>query len=361
MQETEKRPLHEVVFDALPVGFSMVDREGVIVVFNRAAERITGYTKDEALGKSHIELLHGSPDAAACPFLQRTFTQQEQIFATEVAVRKKGGELITLAITTAPLFDDDGALSGGVELFRDITEAKRLERERKNLLTMLAHDMKNPVVTAGAFVQRLLAGKAGPTSDAQQSCLKSVMEELNRLEWLITDFLEFSRFEAMECRPVPERFSIKAALLNYIGAVRPKADEKGIALLFECDQEADIELVADPRLVGRVIGNLLDNALHYTDPGGAVTVRLARQAGQALVRVSDTGVGIAEEHLPFIFDAFYRVSRDGTGSGLGLTIAKKIVEAHGGRLWVESVYGKGSAFSFTLPIARAAEAPACRT
>lgn len=346
----DKKQLYELVFDALPIGFSRVDREGVIVEFNRAAERITGYTRAEAIGSSHLELLHGTSDRSACPFLKCTFERHEQILAAEVAIRRKSGEAITLSITAAPLFDEEGELTGGVELFRDITEIKRLERERKNILSMFAHDMKNPVVTAGGFVQRLLSGKAGPTTDSQQSCLRSVMEELNKLEWLITDFLEFSRFEAMECRPLAEPFPVKAALLKYIDAARTKADEKGVALVFECEPEADLVLGADARLLGRVIGNLLDNAIRYTNPGGSVTVRLARRETEVLIQVSDTGIGIAEEHLPFIFDAFYRVSRDGMGSGLGLTIAKTVVEAHGGKLWAESAYGKGSTFSITLPI-----------
>ncbi|MCL4536018.1 MAG: HAMP domain-containing histidine kinase, partial [Nitrospirae bacterium] len=106
---------------------------------------------------------------------------------------------------------------------------------------------------------------------------------------------------------------------------------------------------ADAMLIGRVITNLLDNAIKYTNPGGAVTISLIDGDGDVIVRLKDTGIGISEDHLPYIFDAFYRGKRDLKGSGLGLSIAKTIVEAHGGRIWVESIPGKGSTFSFTLP------------
>lgn len=344
------RSFYDLVIDTLPVGFTRVDREGIIVDFNRAAEKITGYTKEEVVGTSHFKTFHGASEKEACPLFKYTLMQHEQIIATEVAMRKKTGEMIFLSVTTAPLFDDRGSFAGGVELFRDITEIKKLERERRNILSMFAHDMKNPVVTAEGFIQRLLSGKGGATTEKQQDYLKSVMEELNKLEWLITDFLEFSRFEATECTPVAAPFDIKAVMLKHVEAAKMKADAKDIQIRSEFPPDEEIIINADAGMIGRVIGNLLDNAVHYTQPGGSITVRLFRKEGAVVVQVSDTGIGISEDHLPYIFDAFYRVSRDSTGSGLGLSIAKTIVDAHGGKMWVESAYGKGSTFSFTLPV-----------
>ncbi|MEW6116527.1 MAG: PAS domain-containing sensor histidine kinase [Nitrospirota bacterium] len=348
--DSHKQSFYDLVIDTLPVGFTRVDREGIIVDFNRAAEKITGYSKEEVVGTSHFETLHYTSEKDTCPLFKYTLMQHEQIIATEVAIRKKTGEMIFLSVTTAPLFDERGSFAGGVELFRDITEIKKLERERRNILSMFAHDMKNPIITAGGFIQRLLSGKAGATTKKQQDYLKSVMEELNKLEWLITDFLEFSRFEAMECKPLTAPFNITAILQKHVEAAKMKADAKNIQIRSEFPLNEELIINADAGLIGRVIGNLLDNAVHYTNPGGSITIKLLRDEGAVVVQVSDTGIGITEEHLPYIFDAFYRVSRDSTGSGLGLSIAKTIVEAHGGKMWVESTYGKGSTFSFTLPL-----------
>lgn len=343
------KQIYDLVINTIPVGFLRVDEEGIIVDFNSSAEKITGYVKEDVVGKSHFDILHCTVEKDACPLFKYALRRHEYIIAMETAIRRKTGEQITLSITTAPLFDDRGNLAGGVELFRDITEIKRLERERKNILSMFAHDMKNPVITAGGFAQRLLSGKAGPTTEQQHDYLRLVMEELNKLEWLITDFLEFSSFEATECRPVTEPFDINTVIRKHVEAARMKAEEKGISLSFERGGGVII-VVADARLISRVIGNLLDNALHYTNPGGAVSISVSREDETILVKVSDTGIGISESHIPYIFDAFYRVSRDSPGSGLGLSIAKTIVEAHGGRMWVESVYGQGSTVSFTLPV-----------
>lgn len=116
-----------------------------------------------------------------------------------------------------------------------------------------------------------------------------------------------------------------------------------------CPTQRFLWLMPMQPMISRVIRNLLDNAIKYTDSGGTVTVKVTARGDEILVSVKDTGVGIPEDHLPHIFDAFYRVRRDAKGSGLGLSIAKTIIEAHGGRIWAESIPAKGSVFSFTLP------------
>lgn len=344
----EQDRIYAAIIESLPVGFSVVDREGLIIDFNKAAENITGYSRAEAIGASHIAIFHGS-DRESCPLITRTFTHQEQASAVETTILGKDGRRILVSVTTSPVFDALGGFIGGVELFVDITEQKRLERERKNILSSFAHDMKNPIITSGGFVQRLLAGKAGPLTERQEEYLGLVMGELNQLEWLITDFLEFSRFEATGCRPVVELLDISEMIDRHVTYARVEADRKRIAVRFERTGNDSPEVSADEVLISRVISNLIDNAVKYSGEGRTVTVRLLDKGRNVLIEVSDEGIGIAEEHLPFIFDAFYRVSRDSKGSGLGLSIAKTIVEAHGGRIWVESSPERGSTFRFTIP------------
>jgi len=293
--------------------------------------------------------LHGFDDKNVCPLFKHALLQQKQIIAAETVMKKKSGEFIIVSVTTSPLYDADGNFIGGVELFRDITETKRLERERKNILSMFAHDMKNPVITAGGFLLRMLAGKTGSLTDAQKNYLELMKEELDRLLEMITDFLEFSRFEAQACKPAPGPFNIVAAINKRIEAAQIEADKKGIQILFEVMKPIDHVINADTMLISRVITNLLDNAIKYTNDGGIVTISLADNGNEIIIRVKDNGIGISDEHLPYIFDAFYRVIREPKGSGLGLSIARTIVNAHGGKIWVKSKAKKGSAFSFTLP------------
>jgi len=228
-------------------------------------------------------------------------------------------------------------------------ESRRLERERKDMLSMFAHDMKNPLITVGGFLSRLISGKAGPLTEKQVNYVELMRNELRRLERYITDFLELSRLESSGYEPVPVPFNMAAALKMRIEMARIEADKKDINIQFEIPEDAAVMVSADAIQIDRVIANLMDNAIKYTGSGGTITVKLLDRDADVLVQVADTGIGITEEHIPHIFNAFYRAGRDAKGSGLGLSIAKRTVEANGGKIWVESVHEKGSAFSFTLP------------
>jgi len=345
----EQARILEFIKNNLPIGFSIVDDEGRVVDFNRAAESITGYSKGEVLGKSHGEILHGSKDKKACPLLQRTLLRHEETVATESVIKTKNGDRIILSVTTFPLIDNDGNFLGGVELFRDVTEAKKMAVGRKHILSMFAHDMKNPVMTSGGFIARLLSGKAGELTEKQRSYLEMVRDELHAVENLILNFLEFSRLEAKEYVPQKEPADISSTINRIVETLEVEAEKKNIDIVYENPADRPVVIEADPVMMERVITNLLGNAIKYTAPEGRVRIALLERDADILVLVTDTGIGIAEEHLPFVFDAFVRVSRDSKGSGLGLAIVKTIIEAHGGRIWVESTVGKGSTFSFTLP------------
>ena len=345
----EECQIYEIVKNSLPIGFTLVDKEGVIIDFNSQAEGITGYSKKEVIGQSHLEILHGTADREACPLFQFALQKRRQTAAVETNIKQKNGEIITILASIAPIFDEDKNFVGGIELFRDITGIKKLERERKNILPMFAHDMKNPVITVSGFLSRLLSGKAGRLTEPQMKYLVMMKDELTKVEELIGDFLEFSRFEATEYRPLKSAFNIEEALNNQMERIKREADKKNIHISFEYPGDFIPVISVDGRMIERVIANLFDNAVKYSPSESSVTVRLADWNLEVLIQVADTGIGISEEHLPYVFDAFYRVRRDSEGSGLGLSIAKAIIEAHGGKIWVKSAVGKGSTFSFTLP------------
>ena len=349
IEKIRKEQIYELMLRNLPVGFSIVDREGLIFDFNYVAERITGFTKSEVIGQSHFEVLHGTSAKEACPLLQHALFKREGIVATESRIKNKNGEQIILSVTAFPLIDDEGIFVGGVELFRDITEDKKAARERKNILSMFAHDMKNPVIIAIGFLSRLLSGKVGEITNKQRGSLQIVNDNLRKVEELLTDFLEFSRLETEECIPRIAPCNIITEIGKYIEAMRVEAKKKHIKIALECPEDIPDAIHADCRMIDRVMTNLLTNAVKYSDPYGHITVKLVKNQKDVFVHVTDTGIGIPENHIPYLFDAFYQVNRDAKGSGLGLAITKKIIEAHGGRIWVESVLGTGTTFSFTLP------------
>ena len=231
------------------------------------------------------------------------------------------------------------------ELERRLKEIAKLERERNHLLSMLAHDMKNSIVPS---IQLLSDIASGETED-MQSNLSLVLDELHNVNYLATNFLDFARVDLKKYSPVPCRFAISPIIKKQIEISKVKANNKRLSISVEFLAEDLPMITADKDMINRVITNLLDNAIKYTEPDGKVTVRLTDRDRDILFQIEDTGPGIPDEYIPFLFDAFYRASGEQRGAGLGLAIAKTIVEAHGGNIWVDSALGKGSTFSFTLP------------
>lgn len=341
--------IYTLIVENLPIGFSLVDRNGIILEFNSEAENITGYSKESVIGKSHFEIIHNSQSSDSCPLFTSVLKERKPSVASETVLQKTSGGVVTLSVTAFPLFDTSGDFIGGVELFRDISRQKRLERERKNLLSMFAHDMKNQVLAAIGFLARVLSGKGGPLNDKQRDYLDIVMKSTTKLQRFISDFLEFSKYEDKQYKPVPSPYNVEEALYEQIEMIKIAAEKKGIEIIFKYSQE-DLPIVhADDVMIDRVLSNLLDNAIKYTDTAGTITIQLTNRIEDVLVEIIDTGIGIREQDMPCIFDPFCRLSRDVEGSGLGVSIAKAIIEAHHGTMSVDSAPGKGSRFWFTIP------------
>jgi two-component system, OmpR family, phosphate regulon sensor histidine kinase PhoR len=341
--------VYATIVRTLPIGFSLVNEEGAIVEFNPAAEEITGYTNAEVVGHSHLEILHGSSDPKACPFFEHVFKKHEQSIEVEGTLTTRDGRLAKIAITCAPLFDASGAFLGGIEIFRDITELKRLERERKNLLSMFVHDLKHPLLVAHGFLSRLLAGKAGPIEEKQQDYLKIVVDEIDRLEHVVAEFLDFSQLEQGTRHLKRSPFDVCEVIEKQIEGLRIVAERKKIEMTFPHPEKPVAPAYGDKLKIETVVANLLDNAVKYTNEGGSITIHVSETEKAILVEVTDTGVGIKEEELLHVFDIFYRADRTIEGTGLGLAVARRTISDHGGILSVRSIYGKGSTFWFTLP------------
>jgi two-component system sensor histidine kinase BaeS len=227
----------------------------------------------------------------------------------------------------------------------------QIEATRRELIGNVAHELRTPLASIKGSMEGLIDG----VLPAEASTFQKIYREADRLQRLVYDLQELSRVEAgafeLNIRSVPVRDLVNITL-DRLGR---QFEEKGVAL--EADVPPDLPPVrADEDRIGQVLLNLVGNALQYTPAGGQVRVTARRQADEVLISVRDTGVGIAAEHLPLIFTRFYRVdksrARAGGGSGIGLTIAKHLVEAHGGCMWAESPgLGQGSTFTFTLPVA----------
>ena len=349
LKKMDQAHLFQITIKNLPVGYSVVNKEGLIVEFNEAAEKITGFTRNEVLGTPHHDLLHGTSATHACPLLEHVFENRQGSVNTETEIVRKDGLKIDLAVTTAPLLDENGVFHGGAEFFRDITSIKKMQRERKNVLSMFAHDMKNPLLTSIGFLQRILDENTGKINEKQQKYLSVVSNNLKSLEELITGFLDFSRLEHRECSPIFKEMDLVQLVGKIFTNLALAAEKNNITLRFAVNEQADYRTQADPLMLERALTNIIANAIKYTTPDTTVTVSLARTETSFLFSVADTGPGIPPQNLSQIFDPFFRGKNDGSGSGLGLAIAKTILACHGGTIAVESSLGKGSTFFINLP------------
>ncbi|MEJ2723403.1 MAG: PAS domain-containing sensor histidine kinase [Deltaproteobacteria bacterium] len=333
----------------LPVGVLTVDSHLHITGFNPWATEITGFSEKEALGHFCGDILHGGMCDLRCP-LRTVLGREQPMVSLETTVRTKSGKPIPVRMRTSGLFDDHGNLIGGVEAFQDISYQKDLERQRNNFISVVAHDMKSPVISIHGFAHRLLK-HMGETTKKQAEYLRIIEEEATRLESLISDFLELSRLQAGELKLNLSAVSLDKEVQEVYEVYQQRVHERGLQLELHLGEPLPI-IEADSQRLRRAFSNLLDNAIKYSKAKGTITISTKETDKPVVVEIKDEGIGIDPLDFPGIFDAFHRGEGAGKkeeGFGLGLAGVKAIVEGHGGEVRVESELGKGSVFSVFLP------------
>ncbi len=355
-EDVQGLSFYRFVIDSLPTAVLTVNADLRITGFNPWAEEVTGYTEAEAMGHSCGDILQGGMCHAKCP-LRTTLQGKKPVSLVDTTIRKKSGETIPVRMNTAGLFDDDGHLIGAVESFQDISRLKAFEREKENLVAMLAHDMRSSLSAIGGFAMLLLK-KLGNIDEAKQKkYLEIVRKQSGKLELLIDDFLEVSHLQTGKLKLNLTAVSLDKELMELLDSYQLRASESGIKLKLE-NEEPLPTIQADVHKLGRAFNNLVDNALKFSKEQGTITVTTQETAQDIIVKVEDDGIGIPPDELPFIFDAFHRGAgtEEKRGFGLGLAGVKTIIEAHGGYVQVDSEPGKGAVFSVVLPKSGKSEA-----
>ncbi len=239
-------------------------------------------------------------------------------------------------------------------------EAETLRREKKlmedNFITMVTHQLRSPLVAIQQYFEVILAGLVGKVDKTMEEMILRARERVEGLLRLINDWLDLARIDKGKIVANLKTVALDQILRKQVEFLQPLAQEYEVKLEFSPPNES-VFVRGDEQMLDQVFSNLITNGIKYNKPGGLVAVSLQRENGSVLAIVKDTGIGIAREHLPFIFDQFYRVSRREDqkikGTGLGLSIAQKIIEAHQGSIEVESELGQGSIFTVRLPGAEA--------
>ena len=340
---------YRFVIDSLPTAVLTVNSDFRISGFNPWAEKITGYSKKEAQGKYCGAILQGGMCMRECP-LKTAMKVRRPINLIETDIVNRWGETIPVRMSTSGLFDGHGELIGGVESFHDITRLKRLEREKDNIISMFAHDMKSSLTIIGGFVLRILKKMGQIDAKKQKKYLGIIKKEAGKLESLVNEFLEFSRLQTGRLKLNLSATSLDKELMDLVDSYHVRAAESGIKLMLESEEALPV-IMADTNQLRRVFTNLLDNALKFSKKKGKIIISTHETLETFEVRVKDEGIGIKHDELAYIFDSFRR-GRDvdnEEGFGLGLAAVKAIVEGHGGRVLVKSELGKGSVFTVVLP------------
>lgn len=323
-----------------------------VVMVNSALERLIGQRREKLLGQTCRYLLgwHNHDRASicdtACSFLHPT----DESGRVEGCISIASGKEIWVEISYGRVTDPDGRLAGVVHIVRDLTQRKEIERLKDEFIAMVSHELRTPLHHIKGFATTLLQTDVVWDAATQRDFLGSINREADRLTNLVEKILHLSSLEA-EGLPMEKEWYQVNDLVD--GALQRRRSLTANRRVDRCLSPDLPVLFVDGREIEVVLMNLIENAVKYSDPGTPITLSADRQADQVVFSVADQGLGIPTEHLEHIFERFYRVDgerRRAPGTGLGLAICKRIVEAHSGRIWVESTPGLGSRFCFSLPV-----------
>ena len=336
----EKEQLSSIL-SSMADGVITFNRDGTILITNPPADRFLQHwyyeqseEGEEAIPTTVRELLQSV-----------VVTEMEQ--TDELSLQGR-----SYVVIVSPLYNNN-TIRGAVAVVRDMTEERRLDKLRKDFIANVSHELRTPISMLQGYSEAIVDDIAG-SEEEKKEIARIIYDESLRMGRLVNDLLDLARMEAGHITlnkdvigvvPFTERVTNK-----FIGL----AKEKKVSIYFESDVELNKEIFIDPDRIEQVLTNLIDNALRHTPTGGEVTVSLKEKKGGFLFHVRDTGSGIPEEDLPFVFERFYKAdkarTRGKSGTGLGLAIAKNIIESHKGHIQVQSKVDQGTTFTFFLPI-----------
>jgi PAS domain S-box-containing protein len=360
----QRRATLDSVMNSLVDGLILVDRRGRIAYANPCAEEMLGMSASALAGQPVVAVQKQLADRvtdweSVGHMLQTAAADVESTPAIEVALATPDPR--TLQVRFFPIHGAGGNNLGLGLLLHDITREKELDEMKSQLLSTVSHELRTPLASIKGFATTLLRQDVEWDEDTRREFLAIIDEESDRLSELISNLLDMSRIEAGTLRVEPEPTDLRLLVQETMAEFRLMTRDHQ----FQSHLPPSLPLVpADPRRIRQVLRNLVENAVKYSPGGGPVTVSVLftdlqdpeanGEPYELHVSVADRGLGIEPQHLDHIFDRFYQVdsasTREVAGAGLGLSICRAIVKAHGGRIWAESQAGAGSTFHFTLPL-----------
>jgi two-component system phosphate regulon sensor histidine kinase PhoR len=329
-------------------GIVAVDRDGRVVLWNEAAERITGIQAEDAIGRSTVQVLH------------RTLESSDESRADALGDRllsiRRGEDEVWLSLTEAIMRDPAGAVAGRIFAFRDISGERVVEQMKSDFVTAVSHELRTPLTSIYGFAETLLRQDVLFDDSERRTFLGYIASESERLTRIVDQLLNVARLDTgdLQVNLAPTDVRAVVSEVVHVAEQAPNGNEHHFVVDLP---EEPLDAEVDTDKLRQILANLVDNAVKFSPEGGRVTVAARADDRNVEVRVEDEGIGIPEEEQRRIFSKFYRgdaMTRDPStsGTGLGLFIAHGLVKAMGGRMWVDSREGTGSSFAFEIPVAR---------
>ena len=335
----------EAVLNQMTEAVLAVDSAGAVLVVNPSLTRLLDVDAAAARGRPYLECVRHNAIAQ----LVGSVLKDGRPLALEVRVTAR--EELIFDAHAAPLLQA-GRLAGALLVLHDITRLRRLEQVRRDFVANVSHELRTPLTSIKGYAETLREG-ALDDKENRLGFVKTIEEQADRLSKLVDDLLDLSAVESGHRLPRLAPTDIRALAVDVSRQFAAAAAERGVTL--STLSSTPSTALADSEQVRQVIANLIDNAIKYTDAGGRVEIALETRGTEVVASVRDTGVGIPEADLTRVFERFYRVdkarARNAGGTGLGLAIVKHLIEAQGGRVWVESCQPGGSTFHFSLKAA----------
>ncbi len=335
----------QLAINSLPDVVAILSPDGTIDMANSAAQKLFGIRPESRVSESRLEWLvdlHKRTTESLRPVEPRGYDSALQV------LDEGGGERFFLP-HAVPILDEEKQLLGVTVVLADVTNLRRLDEMKSGMLSVVSHELRTPLTSIRMGVHLLLEERIGSLTPQQGDLLTAVRDDSDRLNGIVENLLDMGRIESGRALLDLQPEATAAVVEEATRPLHAAFHDRGVALFIDLPDDLP-GILADRMRIGLVFSNLLTNALKYTAPGGQV--RVTADAENEVVRfaVTDTGEGIAEKHLPHLFERFFRVpgQSGSSGAGLGLAITKDIVEAHGGQITVESHEGRGTTFSFTL-------------
>jgi len=344
--------LEESILRSAGEGIARLDNDGVVTFVNPAASRMTGYAAGDLEGR----FLHGRPtnrrEGGGAYEDEIHPSSNSGNHAQDVDLYwREDGTSFPVEFTSTPIIGGSGQSQGQVIVFKDITDRMESERVKNEFTSVVSHELRTPLTSIRGSLGLLEGGVLGQLPEKGQRMIAIAVENTDRLIRLINDILDIERIKSGAIDIERGECDSRGLSEHVVEEMLPMAHEANVELTVACQQ---IKFVSDADRIHRVLTNLLSNAIKFSESGATVRVSCELSQGMVLFQVSDTGRGIPAEKLAAIFERFSQVdasdSRDKGGTGLGLSICHTILEHLGGRIWVESEVGKGSTFSFVLPL-----------